>query len=304
LALLGDGGADTTAPAKPKKGGKKGKVEEAQTPPAEVIPGAEKVKSLTFFSEQEYDTMAAATAVAAQDPKGGVLTAATMKGAIKKALKSATVKDLADVALYGRMVASDKTLSMESSVSSSHALSVHAAEVEADYFSALDDLQPEEKSGAAHLDATEFGSATYYRYYCINVDLLEQNLGPHVSDKEVQIILEACIRATVDAIPTGRSTKFNSDCSPQYIIAVVRRGQNQSLLDAFSIPVESVKGYDIKAIQRLEYALTSVKRFNGIKNSQEFRAAKYPELHEADSSKTYLSVEDLASQAVAAAIKE
>lgn len=47
-----------------------------------------------------------------------------------------------EVALFGRMVADDKELSVDASVQVAHALSTHAVEGEADYFTAVDDRTP------------------------------------------------------------------------------------------------------------------------------------------------------------------
>ena len=65
----------------------------------------------------------------------------------KKEVKSLP-KDAADIALFGRMVANDHSLTVEAASMFSHALSTHKADNEIDFFAAVDDLQPKEESGA------------------------------------------------------------------------------------------------------------------------------------------------------------
>ena len=60
----------------------------------------------------------------------------------------------------------------------SHALSTHAVSNEIDFFSAVDDVKPEEMRGAGHIGTIEFNSACYYRYVGLNLDLLgRQSFG-------------------------------------------------------------------------------------------------------------------------------
>ena len=102
----------------------------------------------------------------ANDPK------AKIEKAIAKASKSAALKDAADIAIFGRMVASDHSLTVEGAGLFSHALSTHKADNELDFFSAVDDLQSQEEAGAGITGTLEFTSATYYRYAALNLDLL------------------------------------------------------------------------------------------------------------------------------------
>ena len=64
-----------------------------------------------------------------------------LKSPIKKEFGQGFVKDAADIALFGRMVASDHSLTMEGAGLFSHALSTHKADNDIDFFSAVDDLQ-------------------------------------------------------------------------------------------------------------------------------------------------------------------
>src|SRR5690606_32523912 len=63
----------------------------------------------------------------------------------------------ADIALFGRMLASKPSFNVEAAAQVAHAITVHKVAVEDDYFTAVDDLNSgEEDLGAGHLGETEF----------------------------------------------------------------------------------------------------------------------------------------------------
>lgn len=87
-----------------------------------------------------------------------------------------------DAALFGRMVTSDILARGDAAVHVAHAFTVHAQEVETDYFSALDDLlgrAGEEELGSGHIGTAELTSGLFYGYVVVDVPLLRANLGAH-----------------------------------------------------------------------------------------------------------------------------
>ena len=79
------------------------------------------------------------------------------KDAIGTAIKSVHLKDGADIALFGRMVASDPSLTVEGAAMFGHALSTHRADNDIDFFSAVDDAKPKEQdAGAGMIVRLEF----------------------------------------------------------------------------------------------------------------------------------------------------
>ena len=125
----------------------------------------DKVKSTTmyFMSPLELETIAK-TYVETKDIKKAL-----------KAIDAKSLKDAADIALFGRMVANDHSLTVEAASMFSHALSTHKVDNEIDYYAAVDDLQPKEESGAGMTGTLEFNSATYYRFAALNLDMLADN---------------------------------------------------------------------------------------------------------------------------------
>lgn len=180
---------------------------------------------------------------------------------VKKALKSIdakSLKDAADIALFGRMVANDHSLTVEAASMFSHALSTHKVDNEIDFFSAVDDLQPKEESGAGMTGTLEFNSATYYRFAALNLDMLadEEHLGS-MTREERQSVVRTFVEATIKAIPSARKNTMNGHTLPAYVFGIVReKGHPIQLINAFENPVRSSQGYTAKSIELLksEYA--------------------------------------------------
>ena len=173
---------------------------------------------------------------------------------IRMAIKSAQLKDAADIALFGRMVASDHSLTVEAAAMFSHALSTHKADNEIDFFAAVDDLQSKEESGAGMTSTLEFNSATYYRFAALNLDMLsdKEHLGA-LTPEERQSIVQTFIEATVKAIPGARKNSMNGNTLPVYVLGVVReKGHPVQLVNAFESPVRSSQGYAAKSVDLLK----------------------------------------------------
>jgi CRISPR system Cascade subunit CasC len=92
-------------------------------------------------------------------------------------------------ALFGRMVTSDPAANIEAPVHVAHAFTVHAAENESDYFTAVDDLKmDEDDSGADTIQETELTSGLYYGYVVIDLPGLIDNCGGK-ADKAAATVL-------------------------------------------------------------------------------------------------------------------
>ena len=185
---------------------------------------------------------------------------------IKAAIKSAQLKDAADIALFGRMVANDHSLTVEAASMFSHALSTHKVDNEIDFFAAVDDLQSKEEPGAGMTSTLEFNSATYYRFAALNLDMLadKEHLGALIIG-ERQSIVRTFVEATVKAIPGARKNSMNGNTLPVYVLGVVReKGHPVQLVNAFEIPVRSSQGYAAKSVDLLKSEYTKLDETWGI----------------------------------------
>lgn len=160
----------------------------------------------------------------------------------------------ADIALFGRMLAEAPDYSMEAAAQVAHAVTVHKAAVEDDYFSAVDDLNTrEDDAGAGHIGEMEFGAGLYYLYLCIDRDLLVKNLS---GDEELAgRALAGLAEAAAKIAPRGKQASFASRAYASYILAEKGREQPRSLSVAFLQPVDRLGGQEDflhTAIRRLE----------------------------------------------------
>ncbi|KRT54281.1 type I-E CRISPR-associated protein Cas7/Cse4/CasC [endosymbiont of Ridgeia piscesae] len=156
----------------------------------------------------------------------------------------------ADIALFGRMLASSPKYNTEAAAQVAHAISVHKVTVEDDFFTAVDDLNNgEEDMGAGHMGETEFAAGLFYQYICIDRDLLRKNLSgdTELADKT----LDALIRAAATVAPGGKQNSFASRARASYILCERGEAQPRSLSVAFLKPVA---GQDLltNAIDALE----------------------------------------------------
>lgn len=159
------------------------------------------------------------------------------------AKKTETRTSAPNVALFGRMLADNPEFALEAACQVAHAISTHAVETEYDYFTAMDDLQSKEETGAGTIQITGFNSACYYRYLCVDWELLTANLqkqGLAEPDLELaQATVNALLRAALEATPTGMNKRFAQNNPPDFVLAVVRDGGPAwSLANAFEKPIK------------------------------------------------------------------
>ncbi len=176
----------------------------------------------------------------------------------KKELKKVLKGDQSlDLALFGRMVADNPELNVEAASQVAHAISTHEIVPEFDYFTALDDKQSQDTSGAAMLGTIEFDSSTLYRYANINMNELRDNIGTKAAIQGAA----AFIKAFVLSMPTGKQNTFANKTLPNYVMVTVRRDTPVNLVSAFEEPVTSKNGYVAESVKRIEAEYQSTLQF-------------------------------------------
>lgn len=122
---------------------------------------------------------------------------------LRKALGSAI-----DIALFGRMSTSKTGLlrEVEASMSVSHALTTHEANIEQDWFTAMDDLAGSDSSAkAGHIDNQYYGSGVFYRYAVININQLQKNLGDISRPEALQIAAHMAYLISQTVLPAKQN---------------------------------------------------------------------------------------------------
>ncbi|MEO8298970.1 MAG: type I-E CRISPR-associated protein Cas7/Cse4/CasC, partial [Burkholderiales bacterium] len=141
-----------------------------------------------------------------------------------------------DIAMFGRMLADAADFNVEAAVQVAHAITVHRAAVEDDYFSAVDDLNTREDTGAAHIGERGYGAGLFYLYLCIDCELLQKNLGGDAA--LAARALQALLHAVTKVSPTGMQNSFGSRAYAGYVMAEKGNQQPRSLAQAFLKPVK------------------------------------------------------------------
>ncbi|MDO5052107.1 MAG: type I-E CRISPR-associated protein Cas7/Cse4/CasC [Pseudoclavibacter sp.] len=153
-----------------------------------------------------------------------------------------------DVALFGRMITEEPDLNVDAACQVAHAISVHAAENEFDYFTAVDDNQDADNAGAGMIGTVEFVSSTMYRYATVNASELADSLG---SVEAAARAVEAFLRSFVTSMPTGKQNTFANRTRPAFVLVELREDQPVNLVGAFEEAIESTSGVAAEAVERL-----------------------------------------------------
>ena len=202
-----------------------------------------KAKALFFLS----DTQARQLAQAAIDNISD-------KKQLQKLIKSGPA---VDIALFGRMVADDPSLNEDASSQVAHAISTHTVQTEFDFFTAVDELSPEDNAGAGMLGTVEYNSSTLYRYANVAIHELLVQLG---EKKSVVNSLKLFVEAFANSMPTGKVNTFANQTLPQALVLSLRTDRPVNLVSAFEEPVKSSDGYVSKSIDKLAKEFTKVEK--------------------------------------------
>jgi CRISPR system Cascade subunit CasC len=215
---------------------------EAYAKAAERLAAEKKAKAKSKSKSPEDDAVAAENADAeeeAEEKKIKLPKELKEKvGAVQKEFQKALdLKQAADIAMFGRMLADFAEKNRIAASQVAHAISTHeVSEAEFDYFTAVEEFAKFGEPGAAQIGEVEFNSACYYRYANISkTQLWEKNLNKNTA--LAKRALEAFLRAFVCAVPSGKQNSFASPTPPSLVLIVLRDGDLCSLANAFERPV-------------------------------------------------------------------
>lgn len=201
--------------------------------------GKDEITRIKEITASHFDTL-----LKAPDPTAKKIPTETKKllDEISAMFKPQTTA--ADIALYGRMVAESKNFDIDAACQVSHAFSTHQVAPEMDFFTAVDDLQPSEDSGAGMMGTQDFNSATYYRYAALHMDQLLNNLNNN-GELAGNAAL-AFTSAFIHAIPNAKQNSHAAHNPPSYVLITIRDGGLPlSLANAFVAPVHPDHNRDL-----------------------------------------------------------
>lgn len=204
--------------------------------------GQREVSGIADVIHERWDALSVAEAQPSEGKKAGKAKKQAAEGIdpeIRKALEKIFNGGKAlDVALFGRMLADMPEKNQHAACQVAHALSTHAVEREFDFYTAVDDLKPEDTAGADMMGTVEFNSACFYRYAVVDWAKLGENLQ---QDSELAAKgLRAFLEGFVVAEPTGKQNTFAAHNPPEFVLATVRRNTApRNLANAFETAIRA-----------------------------------------------------------------
>jgi CRISPR system Cascade subunit CasC len=201
----------------------------------------------------------------ATDPKDAKRTKAADRKKEKKDAKAALPPELAKevaaifadarrapgLALFGRMIADKPDWNVNAACQVAHAISTNRVSMEFDYFTAIDDLKPNDTAASDMIGTVQFNSSCFYRYSVLDVGRLGESLGDAALIRDT---VARFVQATIAAVPTGKQNSMAAQNPPSFVMAVLRDGRSPvSLTNAFVQPVRPMGDTDLVtgSIQKL-----------------------------------------------------
>ncbi|MFP4527954.1 MAG: type I-E CRISPR-associated protein Cas7/Cse4/CasC [Candidatus Kapaibacterium sp.] len=176
--------------------------------------------------------------------------------------------DSVDIALFGRMLANTPTMKIDAACQVAHAISTNTISMDFDYFTAVDDLNPEGETGAGMIGSTAFNSACYYRYSVIDSDQLMHNLGNKKELAKEGIL--GFIEGSVFAVPSGKKNAFAQNVQPDFVMVVIRENDAPAnLANAFEKPAnpDNKKSLSENSIKKLAKHWKNLNTMYGFENN-------------------------------------
>ncbi len=206
--------------------------------------GRREISELATTIDECWDQIVAAEDSDEEKPKGKAKKAAAKSAPkeVQARIESAFNGGKAvDVALFGRMLADMPEKNQNAACQVAHAISTHAVEREFDFYTAVDDLKPEDTAGADMMGTVEFNSACYYRYAVVDWAKLVENLQ---DDEELAAKgLRTFLQGFVVAEPTGKQNSFAAHNPPEFVaVTVCHEAAPRNLANAFETAIRAKAG--------------------------------------------------------------
>ncbi|MGE3972795.1 MAG: type I-E CRISPR-associated protein Cas7/Cse4/CasC [Porticoccaceae bacterium] len=206
--------------------------------------GRREISALAKIIDECWDQIVAAAEGDTEKPKGKAKKAAAnaapkeVQARIEAAFNGGKA---VDVALFGRMLADMPEKNQNAACQVAHAISTHAVEREFDFYTAVDDLKPEDTAGADMMGTIEFNSACYYRYAVIDWAKLTENLqgDAELAAKGLRTFLQGFVMAE----PTGKQNTFAAHNPPEFVaVTVCHDAAPRNLANAFETAIRAKAG--------------------------------------------------------------
>lgn len=208
-----------------------------------------KTGQLIFFRTSDLDTLAelaiehadaldqTVSSIRPDAPKGAGRPALPRDAQARVGSAMTTPGRALDVALFGRLVAEMPEANVDAACQVAHAVGTHRVAYEGDYYTAVDDLRPQDTEGADMIGEIQFNASCFYRYAALDTEQLAANLGVTAEPQHLKAALTSFVRAFVTSAPSGKQTTFAARNLPTAVLAVRRKSGAANLINAFARPV-------------------------------------------------------------------
>lgn len=139
--------------------------------------------------------------------------------------------------LFGRLITGDVMSRIDGAVSVSHAFTVHAEQLETDYFTAVDDLA---NRGSAHIGSRQLSSGVFYG--CSFIDLAA--LRGHLADEVIQQVIRCWTMISARPFPQTRKGSTAPFESVSFLMVRKTNNMPHTLSQAFLRPISTDPGLD------------------------------------------------------------
>ncbi len=184
--------------------------------------------------------------------------------------ESAEVNDFIDstktgslaIAAFGRMFANSPQNNTEAALSVSPAVTTHAASIDTDYFSTIDDRhEADNRTGATYLGVSQYTSGVFYRTVTIDKRQLRESWSAF-ADEESRENLTELIRSVIYGQPRGKEHGTAPYTLPSLVLAEEQRYRTAYDFETPVIATEN-GGYLAATIDSLSKQYSRARSFDG-----------------------------------------
>lgn len=165
------------------------------------------------------------------------------------------------IAAFGRMFANDPKKNTEAALSVSPGITTHAATIETDYFSTVDDIRERKgETGATFLGVSQYTNGIFYRTISIDREQLKRSWTGFDFDS-AEGNLRDLITAIIYGLPRGKENSTAPYVQPALVLA--EEQQYRTAYD-FETPVKNHQegGYLPSSVDRLAEQYDLARRFD------------------------------------------
>ena len=204
--------------------------------------GTGKKDTLVWLSAREIEQVAQAFAAGEDSP-----------------LLSSSSTDSLAIAAFGRMFTAQPDLNIASAVAVGDAVTTHAASIELDWYSAVDDRATH--NGAGQLGFTMQTTGVYYRSFTFDRRQLADNWDVPLNAPEAEPQLRSLVRHLTLALPTGRNAGTAAQTLPAFVFA---EEQSHRVAYDFHTPLRAGDsgGYLEESIAALQAKAAAAREFD------------------------------------------